>query len=120
MDKLKKRKRQLLAVAVISAVTGAASIAGIIASILMLWYVPMFLCIAITAHGFYGCPFYFIAYANMKKCEILVSEIQRGETELEVIASRAGIKVDFAKKLIKKSVFKGYIDGTMLPEKINL
>ena len=75
MKKLIGRKKLLLAVAIASLILGVLSIAGIIFSILMLWYIPMALCIAITAHGFYGCPFYFIGYGNAKKAEILLTEI---------------------------------------------
>ena len=110
MERLEKHKRLLLAVAIASAVLGAASIAGIIFFILKLWYIPMVLCILATAHGFYGCPFYFIAYANAKKCEIILSEIQDGEKDLGLIAERAGIRVSFAEKLISQSVSRGYID----------
>ena len=76
MDGIVKRKRILLAVAITSLILGASAIAGIIFFILRLWYIPMALCIAVTAHGFYGCPFYFIAYSNAKKREVLFSALE--------------------------------------------
>ena len=110
MERLVARKKLFLTVAITSAVLGIVSIAGIIFFILKLLYVPMVLCIIVTAHGFYGCPFYFIAYDNAKKCKILLLEIQNGEKSIKTIAERAGLKVEFAEKLIEKAISKGYID----------
>ena len=107
MKKLQGRKRLLLAVAISSLLLGILSIAGIIFFILKLWYIPMVLCIALTAHAFYGCPFYFIAYANAKISEKILREIEGGESDLAVIADRAGVKPDFAEKLIEKSRKRG-------------
>ena len=110
MDKLKRHKKILLTVAVLSAVIGAISVIGIIFFILRLWYVPMALCIAVTAHAFYGCPFYFIAYSNAGICERVIHSINDGEDSLEAIAKRADIKPEFAKTLIRKALSKGYIE----------
>ena len=107
MEKLLGRKRMLLAVAISSLSLGILSIAGIIFFILKLWYLPMALCIALTAHAFYGCPFYFIAYANAQISEKILREIEGGESDLAVIADRAGVKPDFAEKLIEKSRKRG-------------
>ena len=109
MQKLIRNEKLLLFAAVSSAISALLSIAGIIFFIWKLLYVPMAICILIAAHGFYGCPFYFIAYANAKKCEIVLSEIQKGEQELELIAECAGITVPFVEKLIALSIMRGYI-----------
>ena len=107
MEKLSGRKRLLLTVAITSLLLGVLSIAGIIFFILKLWYIPMALCIAVTAHAFYGCPFYFIAYANAKISEKIIHEIEKGEADLAVIATRVGVKADFVEKLIEKSRKRG-------------
>ena len=97
----------LLAVAISSLSLGILSIAGIIFFILKLWYLPMALCIALTAHAFYGCPFYFIAYANAKISEKIIREIEGGESDISVIADRVGVRHDFTEKLIEKSRKRG-------------
>ena len=102
MDKITKKKKILFATAIISLILGVLSIAGIIFFILKLWYIPMAICIAITAHGFYGCPFYFIGYANAKKAEILLAEMQGGKS-IEEAAQTAGVKPDFAAELLEKA-----------------
>ena len=109
MKKLEKRKKLFLSVAIASAVLGVASVAGTVIFILNLLYVPMAVCILIAAHGFYGCPFYFIEYANLLRCGVILSEIEKGETNISLIAERAGITVDFADKLIKKSLKAGFL-----------
>ena len=101
MNGIIKKKRILLAVAIASLILGALAIAGIIFFILKLWYVPMAICIAVPAHGFYGCPFYFIGYANAKKAEILLVEMQGGKS-IEEAAKTVGVKPDFAAELLKK------------------
>ena len=116
MEKLLRAKRLWLFWAVGSVVLGGISIAGIIFFILKLWYVPMAVCILITAHGFYGCPFYFIEYSNIKRCELILNAIDVGDRDLSVIAEKAMVREDFAKVLIEKAVKKGYITGYMLGE----
>ena len=114
MEKLLRTKRLLLLVAVGSAVLGGVSIAGIIFFILKLWYVPMALCILITAHGFYGCPFYFIKYSNIKRCELILNAINGGVYDLSEVAEQAMVEQDFAKVLIEKAIKNGYITGYIL------
>ena len=108
MEEIKLRERRWLTVAVCSAIAGALSIAGIIFSILMLWYVPMALCIAVCAHGFYGCPFYFIAYSNTKRYKAVVAEITGGLTDADQISEKVGLKPNYTKKLINKAISEGY------------
>ena len=87
--------------AITSLILGAFAIAGIILFILKLWYIPMAICIAVTAHGFYGCPFYFIGYSNAKKTEILLTEIKGGKS-IDEAAKTAGVKPCFAAELLGK------------------
>ncbi|MBE6645667.1 MAG: hypothetical protein E7612_09905 [Ruminococcaceae bacterium] len=110
MERLEKRRRLFFTVAIASVVFGALSIAGIIFSILKLWYFPMALCIAITAHGFYGSPFYFIAYSNLGRSKIILAEIERGESDIGKIAKNAGITEEFASELLMRCRASGYID----------
>ena len=101
MDEIIKKKKILLALAITSLILGAFAIAGIILFILKLWYIPMAICIAVTAHGFYGCPFYFIGYSNAKKNEILLTEIKGGKS-IDEAAKTAGVKLCFAAELLGK------------------
>jgi hypothetical protein len=121
MEKLLRAKSLWLFFAVGSAVLGGISIAGIIFFILKLWYVPMAVCILITAHGFYGCPFYFIEYSDIKRCELILNAIEAGDRDVSVIAEKAMVKEEFAKVLIEKTLKKGYLtayifDGEKITE----
>ena len=115
MDELKSDKRKWLARAVISMIIGAVSIAGIIFFILKLRYFPMAVCIALTAHAFYGCPFYFIAYSNAKKREVLFSALEKGE-DFESAAKAAGVTADFAKRLTKGYIITEFYQEDNLKE----
>ena len=111
MEKLLKAKRLQLIIAVASLAVGILSIAGIIFFIWMLWYVPMAICIALTAHGFYGCPFYFLNNAKLKICISILAVIEEGKAaDLKTVAKAVGIKEEFAAKLIKKCIKKGYLE----------
>ena len=109
MRRLRKRKRQLLFAAIASVVCGTVAIAGIIFFILKLWYFPMALCIAITANGFYGSPFYFIAYSKAKRAEMILMGIKGGEHDIKKLAESAGVSEKFAKDLLGKCIEKGYV-----------
>lgn len=119
MQRLLKKERLLLGVAISSVAIGTVSIAGIIFCITKLWYVPMAVCILLTAHGFYGSPFYFLRRADLKICRRILLAAQQGARELEVIAVKSGVKSLFAAKLIQKLIKKGYLsdfdfDGSTL------
>ena len=111
MEKLGKRRKLFLSVAIASVAVGALSIAGIIFFILKLWYFPMALCIAITAHGFYGAPFYFIEYSNLGCTAIILSEINGGESDIGKISEEAGITEQFASELLMRCRERGYLDA---------
>ncbi len=115
MEKLLKRKLVFKLTAILSLVFGVLSIAGIIGSILLLWYAPMVVCIIICANGFYGCPFYFIQYSNLKRCELILAEADETNVISE-LAERAAVTPEFAVRLIEQGLAKGYIAGYKLTE----
>ncbi len=115
MEKVKKIKKIWLITGISSAVLGAASIVGIVLFAINLLYVPMAISIAFTAHAFYGCPFYFIAFGNARLCERVVTAVlEHGLTDIESISKFTMAKPDFAKSLIEKCLMKGYLTGYML------
>ena len=111
MERLLRDKKAALMIALASLFVGIFSIAGIIFFIWRLLYVPMGICIALTAHGFYGCPFYFIRNANLKLCiRLLECREENPDAELSEIAEQIGIKEQFAEALLDKCKKKGYIE----------
>ena len=120
MQRLIKQEKILLILAISSAVLGALAIAGIIFFILKLFYLPMAICILITAHGFYGCPLYLMRRADIKICRSILQASDEGKCGLSQISEYAGVKPEFAEKLILRMVKKGYLsptDGNTLIQK---
>lgn len=115
MEKVQKIKKIWLITGIASAVLGVASIVGIAVFAINLLYVPMAISIALTAHAFYGCPFYFLAFGNARLCERAVSAIsEHGFTDIESIAKFTMTKPNFAKTVVEKCLLKGYLTGYML------
>lgn len=110
MDKLLKAKKRQHIIAVTSLIVGALAIFGIIFFILMLLYVPMGICIALAAHGFYGCPFYFFINAKLKICISMLEYIEEnGTSSLSEISAAIGVKEDYLKKLLDYCVEKEFV-----------
>ncbi len=116
MQKLIKNEKLLLFAAVSSAAVALVSIAGIIFFILKLWYVPMAICILLTAHGFYGCPLYLMHRADAKLSRLILSAVEEGVYGLDLLAERVGVKSDFAAKLILGLIKKGYLSDFTFAE----
>lgn len=115
MEKVLKTKKIWLITGIVSAVLGVAAIVGIALFAVNLLYVPMAISIALTAHAFYGCPFYFIAFGNARVCERIVAAIlEHGLLDIESISKYAMVKPGFAKTLVAKCLLKGYLEGYML------
>lgn len=102
MEKLTKKKKLYRILAISSVVSGAISIPGLIFSIVMLWYVPIAVCMLLIANGFYGSPFYFIAASNAFRAELILAAMQEGITDIGELAKRGGVTEEFARKLIDK------------------
>ena len=110
MQRLIRNEKLLLLAAVSSAILALFSIAGIIFFILKLRYVPMAICILITAHGFYGCPLYLMRRTDVRLSRLILTAIeQEGKDQLDAIAEYAGVKSDFAEKLIFRLIKRGYL-----------
>ena len=80
----------------------------------------MVLCILLTAHGFYGCPIYLMRRADIKICRQILLARADGKRELLQISEYAGVKPEFAEKLILKMIKNGYLsdsDGNTLIQK---
>ena len=115
MEKVQKIKKIWLITGIASAVLGVASIVGIVVFAINLLYAPMAISIALTAHAFYGCPFYFLAFGNARLCERAVSAaLEHGLTDIESIAKFTMTKPNFAKTIVEKCLLKGYLTGYML------
>lgn len=115
MEKLLKVKRNRLTLAISSLVLLPVSAFGVVLFSLKLLYIPLLTCILLTAYAVYGCPFYFLAYADAKLCVKIFRVLAKEQTySVAAIATAVGIKEDFARKLIEKTIRKKYITGFLL------
>ena len=109
MNIISARKYIWLSIALVSVVLGILGIIGTVKFALSLSYVPMAVSLALTTHGFYGTPFYFIAFANMRITERIILLMGTGINELEDISEKLRIKTELVRKLISKAESRGYI-----------
>lgn len=115
MERVVRIKKIWRITGIASAVLGVASIVGIVLFAIKLLYVPMAISIVLTAHAFYGCPFYFLAFLNARLCERTVSAVsEHGLKDIESIAKFTMAKPNYAKMLVEKCLIKGYLTGYML------
>ena len=117
MKKLSVRKNVWLSVAVLSLTLGVLGIVGTALFALRLRYFPMAVCIALTAHGFYGTPFYFINFCNLRIIGKIILCMESGCVGAEEISEKLQLKPDFIKKLISKAEKGGYISIDKTEEK---
>ena len=117
MKKLLSHRRIWLSVGIVSAITGALSVVLVVLFAIKFKFVLMGISIAFLAHAFYGCPFYFIAYANTKVYGRIVDAVENQKIkELSVIADYAMMKEDFIEGQVKKTIAKGYLLGYMISD----
>ena len=109
MEKLLKAKKRQFIIAMISLAAAVLATFGIIFFIWMLLYVPMGICIAITAHGFYGCPFYFLNNAKLKTCISMLGYIEENEN---AAISDISAEVGFSETKTFCRVFKSIMGVT--------
>ena len=119
MKKLHKKEKAWLAVAIASISVGAISIVFDIIFAVNLSYIPLLVSLVLTAHGFYGAPFYFNAWLNAKTTRKIISLLEeKGSLTVEGVSALTGLKPLFAKKHIEKHIMKktvGYsFDGEVL------
>lgn len=117
MKKLLTHRKIWLSVGIASAVLGLLGIVGIPLFALNSKFVLMGICIALVAHCFYGCPFYFIAFANTRVYGRIVDAVEEKKLrELENIAQYAMIKEESIKAFVEKVISRGYLSGYAISE----
>ena len=102
MEKIKKLKTVWLSVFIASGAIGVCSIVGIFIFASKLLYLPLGICIALTAHAAYGCPYYFIIWRNLTlaaKIELATGEMGLSDAEA---AEYVGVKTEFYEKIKTK------------------
>ena len=86
-----------------TAVSCVLAVAGIVLFAVKLMYVPLIISVAVALHGFYGTPFYFRSYANLKlKIKVLECREQNPDATLEEISEKTGVKAEVCRTLLKK------------------
>ena len=112
MEKLKKQKSIWFWVALLTSIFAVVAIPVIVLSAVYEMFLLMAISIAMLLHGFYGCIFYWIAFAkrcslirivklikNQNMLSVSMLSMQTGKSEAEIIYS------------LRECIVKGYISG---------
>ncbi len=93
-------------------ISAVLSVFLVIGSILLLWYVPMGIFIAVAIHGFYFTPFYYRRYEDLSRLEIIL--VAKGEgLDSKAQAERAAVSEEYAERLLALAEKKGYIPSSL-------
>ena len=95
-------------IARLSMISAILSVFLVIGSILLLWYVPMGIFIAVAIHGFYFTPFYYRRYEDLSRLEIILSAMGEG-LDAKAQAERAAVSEEYLERLYALAEKKGYI-----------
>ncbi|MBR2025210.1 MAG: hypothetical protein IKA02_05330 [Clostridia bacterium] len=117
MEKLKKQKTIWFWVALLTSILAVVSILVVVLSAINGMFLIMAFSIVLLVHGFYGCIFYWLAFAKrrslMRLLTLITKEnmlsvsllsVQMGKREIDIINS------------IKECIVKGYISGYYFDE----
>ena len=119
MKDIKRKEKIWLIVAISSISVGALSIIADILFAMNLMYAPLIIFLILTAHGFYGAPFYYNAYANTKATRKIMAAVEeKGMINVSEAAAVTGLKELFAKKHIEKHFGEKGIPGYAFDGKV--
>ena len=116
MEKLIKKRRLFRIIAIVSAVLGTVGIVMTAVFAYKLLYFPMALAILLVANGFYGTPFYVLAYANAKLRIKVVAAILGGADSISAVAEETGLKEQYAHRATLYCIDHGYLSGYTLSD----
>lgn len=99
-------------VTLLTAITGVASIPGIVLFAINKQFFLMAVCITLAVHAFFGITFYAIAMANASKDVRLIRAINSyGLGSVSDLASATGMAYNSAKECIERCIKRGYLQG---------
>ena len=108
MQMLQRDKARWRVAARLSMISAILSVFMAVGSILLLWYIPMGISIAVAVHGFYFTPFYFRKYEDLSRTEIIFTAIVAGITEKCALAERARVSECYLESLVANAERRGY------------
>ena len=99
-------------VMLLTAITGVASIPGIVLFAVYKQFFLMALCIVLTVHAFFGITFYAIAMANAAHDVRLLRMINSYElTTIADLASATGMPYNTTRESLERCIKRGYLEG---------
>jgi len=112
MEQAKRNRRIWFSVMLITAITGVASIPGIVLFAIYEQFFLMAVCIALTVHAFFGITFYALAMANAA-CDVrlLRAVSSYGLCTVADLASATGMSYSTAKESLARCIKRGYLEG---------
>lgn len=112
MKQAKQTWRIWFWVMLLTAITGVASIPGIVLFAIYKQFFLMAVCITLTVHAFFGITFYALAMANAAHDVRLLRSVKNyGLTTISDIASATGMPYTTAKESLERCIKRGYLDG---------
>ena len=107
MERLLRDTARIHLLARLSMISAVLSVFLVIGSILLLWYVPMGIFIALAVHGFYMTPFYYRRYEDLTRLTLILDMIGRGASEKE-LSETAFVSEEHVRRLINLARRRGY------------
>ena len=108
MERLLRDRARIHLLARLSMISAVLSVFLVIGSILLLWYVPMGIFIALAVHGFYFTPFYFRRYEDLTRLTLILDMIGQGASENE-LSETACVSPEYVRRLINLAERRGYV-----------
>ena len=112
MEKLKKQKAIWFWVALLTSIFAVVAIPAIVLSAVNKMFLLMGISIALLIHGFYGCIFYWIAFA--KRCSLIrIIKLIKNQNMLSVsmLSMQTGKNDAEIIGILRECIVKGYISG---------
>lgn len=116
MQKAKKRRLLWLILGIFSAVSAAGGTALLAYLSLSGEYAWAVLVALITAHGYYGIPFYFGAMARASADAAILAAVADEKLSVEEISAATGYTSEAVRSRLSRSLAKGYITGYTMNE----
>lgn len=111
MRKVRKIRIFWLVLAVCTAVSGVAAVAGIFFFANRSLWVPLGVCAALTLHALYGVTCYFLAFARASDDLALCRAVEEGITDLPTLSVRIRVTPAALPAVVARCIGRGYLPG---------
>ena len=114
MQKVRRVRIFWLVLAVCTAVSGVASVAGIFFFVNRSLWVPLGVCVALVLHALYGVTCYFLAFARASDDLALCRAVEEGIVDLPALSARIRVTLVALPAVVNRCIGRGYLPGGQL------